>query len=93
MSEILENELSLHPPMDSRRTTSTSSQDAAPIDHPFASSTSKLEILHPVTASGIDVEEEARLYEELCEAYENDVRNVSVISLLDWICLFMKPYL
>ncbi|KAJ2932771.1 hypothetical protein H1R20_g4309, partial [Candolleomyces eurysporus] len=45
-------------------------------------STSKLEILHPdsVTASGIDIEEEAHLYEELCEAYENEARNFDAES-------------
>ena len=40
--------------------------------HPFAASTAKLEIL-PSSANSdmIDVEEEARLYDELCRNYED----------------------
>jgi hypothetical protein len=46
--------------------------------HPFAGSTAKLEIL-PSSANSdrIDVEEEARLYDELCRNYEEDSDSVS----------------
>lgn len=41
--------------------------------HPFAGSTAKLEIIPSSTTSNkIDVEEEARLYDELCRDYEED---------------------
>lgn len=41
--------------------------------HPFASSTAKLEIIpSSATSHKIDVEEEARLYDELCRNYEED---------------------
>jgi DNA polymerase III delta prime subunit len=48
--------------------------------HPFASSTAKLEIL-PSSANSdmIDVEEEARLYDELCRNYEEDSDSVRFI--------------
>ena len=48
--------------------------------HPFAGSTAKLEIL-PSSANSdmIDVEEEARLYDELCRNYEEDSDSVRFI--------------
>ena len=51
--------------------------------HPFAGSTSKLEIL-PSSANSdmIDVEEEARLYDELCRNYEEDSNSVRFIFIL-----------
>ncbi|TEB26102.1 hypothetical protein FA13DRAFT_1737757 [Coprinellus micaceus] len=50
--------------------------------HPFAGSTAKLELLPPdtLTVSGIDIEEEARLYDELCEAYESEARTFDTES-------------
>ena len=59
----------------------TRDNGATGTQHPFAASTAKLELLPPdtLTASGIDIEEEARLYDELCEAYENEVRTVSTV--------------
>ena len=48
--------------------------------HPFAGSTAKLEILPSSTNSDkIDVEEEARLYDELCRNYEDDSDSVGFI--------------
>ena len=47
--------------------------------HPFANSTSKLELIPSsttTTADGIDVEEEARLYDELCRNYEEETDDV-----------------
>ena len=46
--------------------------------HPFAGSTGKLEIL-PSSANSdmIDIEEEARLYDELCRNYEDSDSSVS----------------
>ena len=51
--------------------------------HPFAGSTAKLEIL-PSSANSdkIDVEEEARLYDELCRSYEEDSDSVSFVLCL-----------
>lgn len=49
--------------------------EAGPQVHPFANSTSKLELIPPslsTTVDGIDVEEEARLYDELCRSYEDE---------------------
>ena len=67
---------------------SSSSADSTDLDspqkwfHPFAGSTGKLEIL-PSSANSdmIDVEEEARLYDELCRNYEEDSDTVSYKSL------------
>ena len=67
---------------------SSSSADSTDLDspqkwfHPFAGSTGKLEIL-PSSANSdmIDVEEEARLYDELCRNYEEDSDSVSHKSL------------
>jgi len=79
--QLHESHTALHFLMEPTRTFSSSSQDAPPIDdahyHPFASSTAKLELLPPdsLTASGIDVEAEARLYDQLCEEYESEVRS------------------
>ena len=46
--------------------------------HPFAHSTAKLELIPNASlrADGIDIEAEARLYDELCGAYEDDTENV-----------------
>ncbi|PPR05201.1 hypothetical protein CVT24_010301 [Panaeolus cyanescens] len=44
--------------------------------HPFANSTAKLEVLIS-NPDKIDVEEEARLYDELCRTYENDTEDFS----------------
>lgn len=60
---------------------SSSAQSAdwdSPI-HPFASSTAKLEIIPSSATSHIDVEEEARLYDELCRNYEEDTASVSFL--------------
>lgn len=49
--------------------------------HPFASSTAKLEIIpSSATSDKIDIEEEARLYDELCRSYEEDTDTVSLRS-------------
>jgi hypothetical protein len=42
-------------------------ESAPPIEHPFANSTAKIEVIRSPagSASGIDIEEEARLYDEL----------------------------
>ena len=54
--------------------------------HPFADSTAKLEIL-PSSANSdmIDVEEEARLYNELCRNYDEDSDSVRFIFKNFWI--------
>jgi len=52
---------------------------STPEKHPFANTTSKLEIVKPSTSGDIDVEEEATLYEELCRNYEAETDDVSVI--------------
>lgn len=65
---------------------SSSSADSTDLDspqewiHPFASSTSKLEVIRSATDK-IDVEEEARLYDELCRNYEEDIDDDSVSFL------------
>ena len=49
--------------------------EGAPQVHPFANSTSRLELIPPsssITVDGINVEEEARLYDELCRSYEDE---------------------
>ncbi|KAF9044070.1 hypothetical protein BJ165DRAFT_1479129 [Panaeolus papilionaceus] len=48
----------------------------ATLVHPFANSTAKLEVLIS-NPDKIDVEEEARLYDELCRTYENDTEDFS----------------
>jgi hypothetical protein len=49
--------------------------------HPFAHSTAKLELIPASTsADGIDVEEEARLYDDLCRTYEDATDNVRISS-------------
>ena len=52
---------------------------AAPQVHPFANSTSKLELIPSsttTTVDGINVEEEARLYDQLCRSYEDETDDV-----------------
>ena len=80
-------ELAISPGLDSATTsTSTASSSSAHLEspqqwiHPFAGSTAKLEIL-PSSANSdmIDVEEEARLYDELCRNYEEDSDSVRFI--------------
>ena len=47
--------------------------------HSFANSTSKLELIPSRTATtvdGINVEEEARLYDQLCRSYEDETDDV-----------------
>lgn len=65
--------------------------ESAPI-HPFAHSTAKLELLPPSTAglSGIDIEEEARLYDELRRTAKSELppvnnSNFVLHSLRFWI--------
>ncbi|KIM38455.1 hypothetical protein M413DRAFT_447714 [Hebeloma cylindrosporum] len=58
-------------------TTAKDSLEPEPITpqvHPFANSTSKLELIpsESTTLDGINVEEEARLYDELCRTYEDE---------------------
>lgn len=48
---------------------------STPEKHPFANTTSKLEIVKPSTSGDIDVEEEAKLYHELCCDYEAETDN------------------
>lgn len=60
--------------------------ESAPI-HPFAHSTAKLELLPPSTAglSGIDIEEEAQLYDELRRTAKLElppVNNPNILSLI-----------
>jgi hypothetical protein len=52
---------------------------STPEEHPFANTTSKLEILKPSTSGDIDVEGEAKLYDELCRNYEAETDDVSVV--------------
>lgn len=52
---------------------------STPEKHPFANTTSKLEIVKPSTSGDIDVEEEAKLYDELCCDYEAETDNVSLV--------------
>ena len=56
-------------------------QDLAHMKHPFAHTTSKLELLPSGSGSRgtIDVEEEARLYDELSRVYEDDTDDVSIL--------------
>lgn len=44
--------------------------------HPFANSTSKLELIPSGNADNIDVAEEAALYDELCRTYEDETEQV-----------------
>ena len=47
--------------------------------HPFATSTSKLELIPSstkTTVDGINVEEEARLYDQLCRSYDDETDDV-----------------
>jgi hypothetical protein len=67
----------------STTTASSSSAHSTDLDspqqgiHPFAGSTAKLEILlSSANSDMIDVEEEARLYDELCRNYEEDPDSV-----------------
>ena len=47
--------------------------------HPFANSTAKLELIPETTKDGgIDVEAEARLYDELCRTYEDETDDVGL---------------
>ena len=75
---------------------SSSSAHSADLDspqewiHPFASSTAKLEII-PSSAL-IDVEEEARLYDELCRDYEEDTNSVSFFVVKNLTIFDVIPY-
>jgi hypothetical protein len=53
----------------------------APPRHPFANSKSKLELIPSGTADGIDVAEEAALYDDLCRTYEDETEGVRSHSL------------
>ena len=85
---VLTEQMAISPGLGSASTTvsSSSSSSARSTEsdspqqriHPFASSTAKLEILQSSANSDmIDVEEEARLYDELCRNYEEDTDSVS----------------
>ena len=72
---------------------SSSSTSSADLDspqqwiHPFAGSTAKLEIIpSSATSNKIDVEEEARLYDELCRSCDDDDTD-SVSSPLSFLPL------
>jgi len=56
-------------------------RNLADLKHPFAHTTSKLELLPSGSGSGgtIDVEEETRLYDELSRVYEDDTDDVSIL--------------
>ena len=88
MLENIPNEMAISPGLigsatttsTSSATTSAHSTDSQQWIHPFAGSTAKLEIL-PSSANSdmIDVEEEARLYDEFCRNYEEDSNSVRSI--------------
>ena len=52
---------------------------STPEKHPFANTTSKLEIVRPSTSGDIDVEEEVQLYDDLCRDNEAETDEVSVV--------------
>ena len=52
---------------------------STPQKHPFANTTSKLEILRPSTSGDIDVEEEVQLYDDLCRDNEAETDEVSAV--------------
>lgn len=48
---------------------------STPEKHPFANTTSKLEVVRPSISGDIDVEEEVKLYDDLCCNYEAETDN------------------
>jgi hypothetical protein len=84
----ISTEMAISPGIGSSTTAASSSSahstDSQQRIHPFAGSTAKLEILASSANSDmIDVEEEARLYDELCRNYdEEDSDSVRFIFII-----------